>query len=381
MRTRDALRARVVDVRSAEAAWRAIEAVRPDLPVSRGWTWTAAWLRHFGPHLRHELLVVEDSGGAPVGAGLLVRRVHGIHGIGVRRTYVGTGGEPGGERLCPEVNLPAAVPGADGAVLDAVVAFAETRRWWDELRIERADDPGVRGLLARWSPRRVETETMPAYQYELDALMPDQDIPGGLRGGPRRRVRTTLRAMAARGDLHLDWAEDAATGAEILEELIALHQDAWIAVGKPGIFASARFAGFHRELAPALVAAGRATMVRVSCGDETIAALYGFRDGDRLRAYQSGLRRFDDNRLRPGIVAHVMAMEAARLRGFAVYDHLAGDARYKQELSTTTAPTHSYAFRRRRFSLAVYDGVRDIRDRQALASTRAQRAAAPRSSS
>lgn len=357
----------------AQAAWSLIEAARPDLPVSRTWIWTRAWLTHFGPRFPHELVVVEDSAGRPRGATLLMRGVRRIGPVPFRRLHIATGGEPGGERLCPEANLPAALPGDDAAVLEAVVALARRRRGWDELRIERADEAGVRSTVAGWRASRVAVESMTAYEYRLDALAADQDVPSGLRGGPRRRVRTSVRAMAARGPLELDWAETAEDAGAILEELVVLHQDAWQAAGRPGIFASPSFAGFHRELAPALVARDRATLVRVRCGDETIAALYGFRDGDRLRAYQSGLRRFEDNRLRPGIVGHVLAMEEARLRGFAVYDHLAGDARYKQELSTATTETRSYALRRPRLRLALYDTAREVRDRRAARTARAAR--------
>ncbi|WP_022929775.1 GNAT family N-acetyltransferase [Patulibacter americanus] len=363
------LRARALEGPDApaafEAAWRAVEAARPDLPVSRTWTWTAAWLRHYGPRLRHELVVVEDGTGAPRGATLLVRHERRYGPATVRWCHVGTGGEPQGEELCPEANGPAATPGDDAAVMTAVCDLALRRRWWHELRVERIAEEDAPAFVDRWPADALTVVDRTAYQYDLAGLTPEQDIPGGLRGGPRRRVRTTLRAMAARGPLTLDWAETAEDAGDVLEELIDLHQDAWQAVGKPGVFSSASFVGFHREVAPLLVAAGRATMVRVRCGEETIGALYGFRDGDRLRAYQSGFRRFDDNRLRPGIVAHVLAMEAARTRGVALYDHLAGDARYKRELSTREEPSRTYGYRRARLRLKAYDKARELRDRRA----------------
>jgi hypothetical protein len=308
-------------------------------------------------------VLVEDDAGVVRGATILTRRVRRYGPIGLRARCVGTGGEPLGEELCPEANLPAAAAGLDAEVLRAVVQLAGADRWWDELRIEGARADDVDALLRAWPADRLDVKTRPSYQYDLAGLAPDLDVPGGLRGGPRRRVRTSIRAMAARGPLALEWAETAEQAASILEDLVALHQDAWHAVGEPGVFASASFAGFHRTLAPELVAAGRATLVRVRCGDEVIAGLYGFRDGDRLRAYQSGLRRYDDNRLRPGIVAHVLAMEEARRRGVALYDHLAGEARYKRELSTAEEPSSSYGFRRRRVRLAAYDGARSVRDR------------------
>ncbi|MGX6449976.1 GNAT family N-acetyltransferase, partial [Patulibacter sp. S7RM1-6] len=278
----------------------------------------------------------------------------------MRARCVGTGGEARGEELCPEANLAAALPGRDGAVLLALAAHLERERDWDELRIEGARREDVAPLLDRWPTDRIVVKERPSYQYDLGALAPDADVPSALPGGPRRRARASLRALAARGELAVDWATDRDEAAAYLEELVALHQRAWTAVGEPGLFGGTAFAAFHRRLAPELVAAGRATLVRVRCGDETIGVLYGFRDGDRLLAYQSGLRRFDDNRLRPGIVSHLLAMEAARERGIAVYDHLAGEARYKRELSTATTPSRSWALRRPRARLAAYDLAREL---------------------
>ena len=40
----------------------------------------------------------------------------------------------------------------------------------------------------------------------------------------------------------------------------------------------------------------------------------------------------EDNRHRPGLLAHAMAIEQARARGIRVYDFLAGDAPYKARL-------------------------------------------------
>ena len=48
--------------------------------------------------------------------------------------------------------------------------------------------------------------------------------------------------------------------------------------------------------------------------------------------YQSGFAYADDNRHRPGLIAHAMAIAQARERGMRTYDFLAGDAHYKTRL-------------------------------------------------
>jgi len=60
--------------------------------------------------------------------------------------------------------------------------------------------------------------------------------------------------------------------------------------------------------------------------------LYNFEYGERVYSYQSGFSYSDDNRHRPGLLAHALAIEQARQRGMRVYDFLAGDAPYKARL-------------------------------------------------
>jgi CelD/BcsL family acetyltransferase involved in cellulose biosynthesis len=60
--------------------------------------------------------------------------------------------------------------------------------------------------------------------------------------------------------------------------------------------------------------------------------LYNFQYGERVYSYQSGFSYSDDNRHRPGLLAHALAIEQARQRGMRVYDFLAGDAPYKARL-------------------------------------------------
>ena len=71
------------------------------------------------------------------------------------------------------------------------------------------------------------------------------DVLATLRPSTRRKVRRGLRGLGA---VETEWAESPAHALDILEELIALHQARWRRADLPGAFASARFAGFHRDL-------------------------------------------------------------------------------------------------------------------------------------
>jgi CelD/BcsL family acetyltransferase involved in cellulose biosynthesis len=77
--------------------------------------------------------------------------------------------------------------------------------------------------------------------------------------------------------------------------------------------------------------------VRLSFGDEAIGFLYTLTSGGSVCFYQSGLKYHPDNRLKPGLVTHVLAAEYLLENGADEYDFLGGEpvpVRYKRSLST-----------------------------------------------
>ena len=72
--------------------------------------------------------------------------------------------------------------------------------------------------------------------------------------------------------------------------------------------------------------------MRVRAGSEDVGYLYNFVHEGRVLSYQSGFRYEDDARLKPGLVSHALCVEGHLGGDAAVYDFLAGDARYKASL-------------------------------------------------
>jgi CelD/BcsL family acetyltransferase involved in cellulose biosynthesis len=75
-------------------------------------------------------------------------------------------------------------------------------------------------------------------------------------------------------------------------------------------------------------------LLRTRAGDGKIVGhLYNFVYRGRVYCYQSGFARFADNRMKPGLVSHHLAIVMSRAGGLRYYDFLAGDSRYKRSLS------------------------------------------------
>jgi hypothetical protein len=317
--------------------WLGLERVLGGAPsLTSSWAWTEAWLEQFGDAVRHRFAVGEVAGAAadegPVAIALVTEAPPQLPRP--RAWHLGTAGEPAGASVFVERNRLLALPDARAAFAVALVRQLDGERGWDRLRLDglHSDDAHDLGAALARANARVEATIE---QCPFADLQEGDDVLAGLSGSRRQRVRRSLRAFGA---LELDWPDRAEDADVLLSELMDLHQRRWHEAGAPGAFSHPRYVAFHRAIVRRLVPLGRAAIVRVRRQGETVGCLYGLIDGPRLCFYQGGLQRYDDNRLRAGVAAHVMFMRACRERGLERYDFLAPATRYKLELASRSEP-------------------------------------------
>jgi CelD/BcsL family acetyltransferase involved in cellulose biosynthesis len=216
---------------------------------------------------------------------------------------------------------------ADGeldAFASALMGALDARGGWERLEIDGFLPAHAEALRAADPRLVIDPKETPTAE-----LAPATDVVERMSSGTRRRIRQTLKQF---GELELEWASGTDRARAILDELAVLHELRHGAEGGVGAFASERFTAFHRDLIGRL--GDRAAVVRISRGDETVGCLYGLVENGRMLFYQSGLHRYEDNKLRAGVAAHVLFMRACAERGLTVYDFLAPPDRYKRELAT-----------------------------------------------
>ena len=155
-----------------------------------------------------------------------------------------------------------------------------------------------------------------------------------LDGKTRAKIRRAKREYSALGELRIETASTVVQGLEWLGSLEILHQKRWIAKGEPGCFSNPHFVRFHRMMIARNHGKGQAIVMRVNVGDAALGYLYGFADKERFYLYQCG---FDydmvERNSMPGLVCHVLAMQALADRGLKMYDFMAGCSGYKSALS------------------------------------------------
>ena len=317
-----------------EPVWRDLEA-RADGGFFLTWDWIGAWLAGVAAQ---PVLLEGRAEGRIVALGLLCRVAGGrlsgaalhLHETGrpdfdslyleyngflLDRRFAGGGAGQCVEALLDEGARRGAADGWARIVIGAV----------SESTVAALD--AIPGILQRSGP------ALPASAVDLAAIRDGGgDYMGQLSPNTRYQIRRATRLYEARGPLTLESAPDAATALAYFDALCGLHQATWTARGEPGAFSHDFFTRFHRRLIETGLPNGAVELLRIAAGESVVGYLYNFRHRGAVHYYASGFAYEADNKARPGLVCHVLAIKHHLAGGAVLYDFMAGGGRYKESL-------------------------------------------------
>jgi CelD/BcsL family acetyltransferase involved in cellulose biosynthesis len=328
--------------------------------------WVESWLEVFAARLDPKILVFH-GGDEAAGACLLVHRTERVGPFWVRRVYLNTAGEEEADSPCIECNNLLCLAGAERAVAAALRDHL-LPSGWDELVLPGfAPGPPLKAMEEILPELDRVRSVRPCRYVDLESLRESGVAYGtALRQPTRKHVRQYTRCYEARGPLQVRVAGETREALEMLEELAALHQQAWNRRGRPGAFASPLFSAFHLALIGRGVSRGTVHLLRVTAGDDTVGLLYNFLHAGSVAFYQCGFRYADDRRLHPGMVALAQAITYYQCRGLREFDFLAGDGEYKRLLSTHQRELFWATFRRRSLKWRTIGTLRRAKRRLAV---------------
>ncbi|MGE0297540.1 GNAT family N-acetyltransferase [Pseudonocardia sp.] len=340
------------DAALAAPFWAVIEQRQEVHRPAVSWAWTSAWLRHFGDTVNARFALVERRG-EPVAAALLT--VSSRSRLGARKLHLGTAGEPAGEGVYVEYNDVLCAPSDRTDVVHTLLHAIREEPGWDEL-----DLPGMRPEAATAIARALPARQTPQASWTM-RLQPDQPVLDSLKSPVRRLVRQARESLDP-GPAEL--VRDITLAGEVMDEMALLHQVRWEAAGKPGVLAGKRLRHFLDDLVQEWLPSGRLMLHRLpDPSGKALGCVIGFVEDGRFLYYQAGFQRFPDNRKRAGLLCHVEFAETCRRLGMREYEFLAGDARYKRQLSGDEANTLYWStWRRPSLRNSALDVARTVRD-------------------
>ncbi|MFL5666834.1 MAG: GNAT family N-acetyltransferase [Ktedonobacteraceae bacterium] len=351
----------------AASRWQDLERRIANTGLTNSWCWIETWLKLFG-NVQH-IFAFGTKDTQPIGAALITKSVYiyKVGSISIPSVFLGTAGEPREERTYVEYNRLLVAP----ENLDAFAAgLINTLKQfpWEQLRLHGFVPEHADALIKAGSniglKFKVEKRPSPTFDFPKGADEGYRDTISALgSSSTRRSIRQSIRIL---GIHTVEWAETPEQAKDILKDLIDLHSKRWESIGESGAFRADRVRKYHEDLIDALFPKGSLIVFRVKQGakqdeERTIGCLFNFVENGHVMNYKSGFALFsDDNRLKPGLVTHVLCMEECRQRGLIEYDFLEGDERYKMQLSNTEKNTLIWASAQRSRRAWAVELARDL---------------------
>jgi CelD/BcsL family acetyltransferase involved in cellulose biosynthesis len=343
------------------STWERLYTSNPQASFFLSREWVDTWLATFGESLNPDLITF-SADGEVVGCCLIVWRTQWVRGALLRRVFLNCSGEDTADSTCIEYNTILSLPEYADQVTRELGRVLRSK-YWDELNLNgvAADSP-LSSLAA--SLGKCEISAQPSHLVDLSQV---RDSVGGydsvLSPNTRKQLRRGMRQYEqTSGPCTLRLAATLDEAMQIFARLIDLHQKAWQARGRPGVFASGKFTGFHTRMIESQFAPGQILMAEVCSGSEVIGALYGFFHRGRVYLYQSGFLYAADSRLKPGLITHYLAiLHCLKDPLLREYDLLAGDSQFKRSLETGSRPLQWIVVRRMTLSSLLFVGFRWVK--------------------
>ena len=333
------------------------------------WTWIDAWLAAVTDVSALSLLRATEAG-ETVGLGIFghVPRARGAFWI-PRTLLLHETGRADEDAVTIEHNGLLVSTGNAVSAWNGVFADLSRRAGqWHRLRISGVADGTQAEALAAASRAHgfalLRRYSRPCYWVDLEQVRRSgASYLGALSSNTRYQIRRAFKAYGGESALAVSIADNLAEARSVLAALKELHTSYWRSRGVPGAFASEFAARFHDGLLERGVEQGRVQLVTISAGGEPIGYLYNFVASGRVLAYQSGFRYADDNKQKPGLVSHALAIQHSIDNAADTYDFLMGDNQYKRSLATDRAQMHWMEVRRPLLRFQVEDALRAAKSR------------------
>ena len=307
--------------------------------------WLLTWWRIFGPlDGRRLVAALFFDGDRLVGLAPLLVRAHRYHRVlAFRRLELVATGEPEADEIVSEYLGLVIERGYEDAVVSAFAdALAAGRLGaWDELVLSLMDDEAPASALLEPALARRGLEVTAVRRGTAPYIKLPRDWNGylaALSGSGRYMVKRSLKEFDkwAGGKARFDQVTTAADLERGQRVLVQLHEARWKAAGQDGVFASQSFRSFHDGILRDLLARGALDLRWLSVGDQPVAVSYSLVWNNRVQFYQGGRTTEVPKGIRPGIVLHAHAIQAAIAAGRQEYDFLSGASQYKMQMATDT---------------------------------------------
>lgn len=304
-------------------------ALRSEQDFFLQWPWIGSWLETFKP--TRYFLVEANLGQTLVGLAVLVEHIEWRHGfIRSKQLCLHRTGIAASDEIWIEYNDFLLDKHHATSVRSQMFRYICDNLAFDELVIGASASQVIDALDKCTVLKRVDIWQANSYQVKFHDAANDP-FDAYLSANSRYQIKRSRKNYA---ECKFEVAKDMHSVTAWMTDISLLHKQRWPKSG----FRLELFRKFHMQLLEECINDGRVELIKITLAPSTRVYLYNFISGKTVYFYLSAmtgetLEEAVSNKLKPGLVAHFLAIEYYKKLGFEVYDFMGGDARYKASFS------------------------------------------------
>lgn len=257
-------------------------------------------------------------------------------------------------------------PGQEQRVVDSFSSYlTKNNTLWDGMKFhELLVDSYLSKLfskqLSESSFEMVREVKEKGFRTYIDLPDTYKDYLMGLRKKMRNNITRTFSRLESEQNYTIDTISDVEKVNESIEVLAELNRSRRGDMKKYSVFEQENFVKFHRRVIKRLLSKNQISLKILRFGDEPVAALYSFIDGDTIHPYQSGFET--DNGHRYSLLTTMLTKEIEssinnqKLKKFN-FMYSDEEATYKKRYSGTTEVMYTLSFDKTGIRFSLYQWI------------------------
>lgn len=174
----------------------------------------------------------------------------------------------------------------------------------------------------------------PTFSIDLQALRKtNKDYLPSLSKNTRYQIRRSHKEFNQLGELTLSRANSTEEALLFFDRAAVFHIKRWGNKAGESGFCNSKFTDFHKKLIQLNWHKEVIHLWKLQLCEQDIGYFYNFIYNDEVYFYLSGLKGFENSKLKPGLLGHSLCIQYYLEQGYKKYDFMGGDARYKRSLA------------------------------------------------
>jgi len=329
-----------VNLSTLKDQWLTLEQVANN-SIFTSWPWVSLWLEEINIDC---LVTTISCNNEIVGLGFLTQHISTKNSIKFKQLWLNRTGDTKRDQIWCEFNDILCIAGREQEIRATLLHHFNRTNLADELIIGVSN---IEILNTPVSPRIMKHITWKANSYSTD-LKPDfadiNNFLSTLSRNTEKQIKRSIKLYQQNYSISFKRANTTEMALKYFSYLAELHKQRW--TDNQSGFANPLFFSFHQKLIKQYYSQGIIDLIKVSAGGNVIGYLYNFTYKNDVYFYLSGFKFLNDNRFKPGLVCHSLAIAHYSELNYKKYDFMGGESRYKQSLSNNKSEMVIVSFRR-----------------------------------